>query len=172
MDFRSREKVDWIPVDKLANILLEVLVSSCAPHQSGASTETQLYHIVNPSSTSWSNLATDVLACYSGDSDINPVSFKDWLNILERTASETMNAESIPAIKLVDFYRGVETEPPGSRELLSTQAEKVSKTLQSVGPVNQAWIRSWMQQWGVSGRSGASSGRSTRSSSSEFLRLT
>jgi hypothetical protein len=155
VNFPSRERVDWIPVDKLTKILLEVLVWA---GNRNAGSETHMYHIVNPSVTSWSNVAADVLTCYS-DMDIEPVAFNDWIDRLELAGGKTMDTARVPAIKLIDFYRKAEEQPVGSRELPSVQAQKASKMLQAVGPVNREWMSQWMQQWGLS------------DGSSEFLRL-
>ena len=147
--FPSRERIDWIPVDKLSKVLVEVLVSSCAaPEDEVTKHGTLMYHIVNPNVTTWSSLAPGILELYK-NSSVKPVSFADWLDLLEKSAEENLDVERNPAIKLLDFYRNVSKAKEGPRDLDSKRAEKASSTLRSIGAVNHDWEGIWMRQWAI-----------------------
>ena len=170
--------MDWIPVDKLPKILLEILrYSSEQRSPTGSPSSTQVYHVVNPSSTSWSKLAPELLICYPYKIDIQPVSFEEWVEILQRVV-ETMTADTseVPAAKLLDFFKHATHDSAESRMLSPIQAQKASPLLRSVGCVDALWVSNWMRQWGiVSGGSSEGSFESDESfgsgSRSGFLRL-
>ncbi|OTA64054.1 acetyl-CoA synthetase-like protein [Hypoxylon sp. EC38] len=157
--FPSRDSVDWLPVDILSVILLEILVSSSrtsgpAGHFTDAG---QVYHVVNPRTTSWStNLAKDILATYPQDTHMRPVTFEEWGRILRDSANEmvstgTVDFERNPGIRLVDFYMDTVELNKGPRAFRSNEAVKASKTLREMPAVNRVWVKNWMMQWGISG---------------------
>lgn len=178
MSFPSRERVDWIPVDKLPNILLEILrYSSEQSDPTESVSGTQVYHVVNPSSTSWSKLAPEALSCYPYNIEIRPVPFEEWVEIL-KNVTETVFADTgkIPAAKLLDFFKRAVHDSADSRMLSSIQAQKASPLLRIVGCVDALWVNNWMRQWGIiSGGSSEASFESEESfgsgSRSGFLRL-
>jgi hypothetical protein len=103
-----------------------------------------MHHIVNPTPASWEkDFAPMVFAMYPNSTRLKTCPFEEWVNLL---AQSTIDPEKNPAIRLVDFYRGVNGKEP--RKLTSFKAEKASKTLQYVGALNEGWVRNWMQQWG------------------------
>ena len=147
--FPSRERIDWIPVDKLSKILVEVLVSSSTASQEEVSKHgTLMHHIVNPNVTTWSSLVPGILELYNG-SDVKPCSFEEWIDKLEKSSEKELDAERNPAIKLLDFYQNVAKAKEGPRMLSSQRAEKASTTLQNIGAVNNDWESIWMHQWNI-----------------------
>lgn len=108
-----------------------------------------MYHVVNPSTTSWSTLAPEILASYPKGLDMKAVPFNEWIEALNQSADEFINPERNPAVKLIDFYRDAARVGKGTRMLTSNKAEKASKLLQHVGAVSQDWVRNWMEQWGI-----------------------
>ncbi|KAL8722181.1 MAG: hypothetical protein Q9225_001277 [Loekoesia sp. 1 TL-2023] len=148
--FPSRERIDWLPVDKLSKVLVEILIASSRAPQLNGRRETQMYHVVNPNSTSWSSLAPEILALYPKTTEMRPVSYDEWVDALSQSADEFIDLETNPAIQLLEFYRKARrVEAKGSRMLTSHKAENASKTLQRIGAVKGTWIRTWMQQWGL-----------------------
>ena len=148
--FPSRERIDWIPVDKLSKILIEVLVSSSTESQETvAKRGTLVYHITNPNATSWSSIAPSILDLYPKGSGVKPVSFEEWIQKLEQSIDKELDVEQNPAIKLLEFYQGVAKAEQGPRVLSSEKAEQASETLRSMGAVDKGWASIWMQQWGI-----------------------
>jgi nucleoside-diphosphate-sugar epimerase len=144
--FPSRDKVDWLPVDKVSDVLLEILQLSCTE---GAGTRNQTYHVVNPNTTSWSKLVPWILASYNRDVEV--VSFEKWLDALSQSAEADVDPEKNPAVRLLDFYQRAKDENPRK---LQTQDGQARRVLQEVGPVNRDWVNKWMQQWGFEVRNG------------------
>ena len=148
--FPSRERIDWIPVDKLSKILIEILVSSStASQEEVAKRGTLMHHVVNPNVTTWSSLVPGILESYSKDCNVKPVPFEEWIQKLEKSVDEKLDVEQNPAIKLLDFYQEAAKATQGPRMLSSQRAEEASATLQNVGAVNNDWENIWMRQWGI-----------------------
>ena len=148
--FPSRERIDWIPVDKLSKILIEILVSSSTASQEEVVKHgTLMHHVVNPNVTTWSSLVPGILDSYSKGSDVRPVPFEEWIQKLEKSVDEELNMEQNPAIKLLDFYQKAAKAKQGPRMLSSQRAEDASATLQNVGAVSNDWESIWMRQWGI-----------------------
>lgn len=175
--FPSRDRLDWIPVDKLSKVLLEILRYSTEPKQTQLSSKTHVYHVINPSWTSWSKIAPEMLACYPDKLDMTPVSFENWVENLQKVVeTTTVDPRDNPAAKLLDFFKRAVHESAEARMLSSIRAQEASSLLRSVGCVNTLWISNWMRQWGI--LSGGSSERSFQSeesagsgSSGGFLQL-
>ena len=148
--FPSRERIDWIPVDKLSKILVEILVSSSTTSQEEvAQRGTLMHHVVNPNVTTWSSLVPGILDSYSKGFNVKPVSFEEWIQKLEKSVDEELDMDQNPAIKLLDFYQSAAKAKQGPRMLSSQRAEEASATLQNVGAVNNDWESIWMRQWGI-----------------------
>ena len=148
--FPSRERIDWIPVDKLSKILTEILISSSAVAQEEvAKRGTLMHHVVNPNVTTWSSLAPGILNSYSKGSNVKPVSFEEWIQKLEKSIDEGLDVDHNPAIQLLEFYQKIAKAGQGPRMLSSQKAEKASAMLQTLGPVNNDWESIWMRQWGI-----------------------
>ena len=148
--FPSRERIDWVPVDKLSKILIEILVSSStASQEEVAKRGTLMHHVVNPNVTTWSSLVPGILDSYPKSFNVKPVPFEEWIQKLEKSVDEELDMEHNPAIKLLDFYQKAAKAKQGPRMLLSQRAEEASVTLQNVSAVNDDWTSIWMRQWGI-----------------------
>ncbi|PYI03852.1 acetyl-CoA synthetase-like protein [Aspergillus sclerotiicarbonarius CBS 121057] len=151
--FPSRDQIDWIPVDKASKILLEILSHASQQPPTNANTATsqmQVFHVINPQSTSWSKFAPDMLASYPDSLDLAAVDFETWMRLLEVVATTTTDTDTtdVPAVKLLDFFRRASTEHADARQLSSLKAQQASPALCTLGKVNARWLRNWMVQWG------------------------
>ncbi|KAI9700612.1 MAG: hypothetical protein M1836_001979 [Candelina mexicana] len=166
--FPSRDHIDWLPVDKLSKILVEILSSASHPSniqelpeeevsdpldRTGA-VGTKMYHVVNPQAASWStDFAPKVLDAYPG-SLMQPVPFEDWVERLKASAEEAEDDQNIdiernPAIRLVDFYSDAIGAKKSQRILQANASTEASKTLRELGPLSRGWLENWMVQWGL-----------------------
>lgn len=67
------------------------------------------YHLENPVSTSWSylvNLLSTHAQKTAKPTPVEPVSMSEWLRLIVQ-ASQVKSVDEIPAIKLMDFFRGI-----------------------------------------------------------------
>lgn len=166
--FPSRDCIDWIPIDKLAVILVKILeTASSSTHthvlagQHGMPTTsgsgTQVFHIVNPHTISWHTDLLPIMAVVLPG--VRNVEYSEWVAALRASADEAIdpdggiNEERLyrnPAIRLLEFYEGIEaaeSKPP--RMLSSVKAQEASASLSSIGPVREEWLRIWVRQWGL-----------------------
>lgn len=94
--FPSRDRVDWLPVDKVSSILIEVLLACSIKKGLEQVPSAKVFHVVNHNVTSWSShLMPAVAALYSPRSvGVKLVPFDTWLETLKQSAdSSTLNVE-------------------------------------------------------------------------------
>ncbi|KAL3480023.1 L-aminoadipate-semialdehyde dehydrogenase [Aspergillus californicus] len=161
--FPSRDRIDWIPANKLAGILLDILHHASEPKNSSSRSDleppeantTSCYNVVNPAWTSWSQLAPNALLCYATELGIRPVPFEEWVEILQKstetgkTLVPSIEENENPASRLLDFFRNAVSERSHSRELVCGRAQEASLLMREVGCVNLLWLRVWMRQWNL-----------------------
>ena len=75
--FPSRDRIDRLAVDKLADILIEVSISAFSAHFVKERNCIQMYHVLNLSTTSWSSLAPNALDLYHEAPYIRHVPFDE-----------------------------------------------------------------------------------------------
>jgi thioester reductase-like protein len=148
------DDVDWIPVDRLAEALTELVFC----RQDNASIS--YYHLVNPHPIRWSTLLPAVLARVQHSSDgssaqsIGLVSFTEWVNILQELSTrQDADIGNIPAIKLNGFFHDLQQKaihvPRARAALLEVKKTvKVSKSMATMQAVKMAWMDLWLRQWG------------------------
>jgi thioester reductase-like protein len=142
------DTVDWIPINTLAEILVELVY-----HGAGGQ-RTVVYNLVNPSTTTWSELYPAIQRCLQNANgrNVDIVEYAEWLQSLHDCASSSIvSVEANPAVKLLDFFDGLQRPVLESDEQTCStrEAEKHSSTLRSCGPVNPEWMELWMEQWGI-----------------------
>lgn len=143
-EFPGRDCVDWLPVDKVAPILIEIL-DSLEKSPGPADAPLPVYHVSNPNTTSWAALVEYV----RGEVGLPKVAFATWLKHLEESSREFLqDVDKNPAIKLTDFYERI-SEGNSQVKLETSKAESASETLRSTGAVSASWVGRWMRQWGL-----------------------
>jgi len=124
--------IDWIPVDKLATIILEIV------HFAVTTDKARIYNVrkrLGP--------------------QIQVVQLAEWIETLERLdGTDPCELTTKPAIKILDFYRRLEgarsrsgSATAGS-EYSTAHVIAVSKTMAELAPVNMGWMDIWLNQWG------------------------
>jgi thioester reductase-like protein len=144
----AMECMDWIPVDRLANMLVEVLSPDDRGNERGSHKGARYLHFVNPQRPRWSEIACSVVA--SIDRDIEIVPFDQWVSCLAAVIEKDDEAVAvdIPALKLVDFYQHIGKECT-TRPVFSTDvAQERSASLRNLPEVSLQWIQQWLRQWG------------------------
>ncbi|KAL4862619.1 hypothetical protein BDV12DRAFT_40068 [Aspergillus spectabilis] len=151
------DTIDWVPIDELAPILVELSSSLLATSTAGARAA-QVFHCTNPQSITWGTLLpviTGELARLQSTGKISSppdiVPFSTWLQKLRDSVALgelELSSEQNPAAKLVGFYEqllDIDSKP--ALILPSDKAKELSKTLGELGPIQSEWVRGWIREW-------------------------
>lgn len=160
------EMVDWIPVDVLSKVLVELLLlkdrdtGMAAPKQNGNDVSGEecldsvpaesatVYHAVNPHVTPWSELLPAVLASFRDNNPPEPVPLRDWVTALSQSAAKHEDLDRNPAIKLLDFFEQLASTGEGDVVRFETaNTLRVSAALRDLEAVKAEWMGGWMRQW-------------------------
>ncbi|KAI0391361.1 hypothetical protein F5Y17DRAFT_468272 [Xylariaceae sp. FL0594] len=157
-----QDVVDWIPVDKTAEVLVELALHPPRarpprPENRTVVNGAKVYHAVNPHRTTWAQLVPTVLERLNmdrGEKTVELVSLRGWVDTLRDSASastRTGDGDDVmtlnPAIKLLDTFESLLEDGTESTVLETERAVEVSPTLSSIGPVRDEWMDCWMRQW-------------------------
>jgi nucleoside-diphosphate-sugar epimerase len=151
-------EVDWIPVDLLAPVLVELAGSLRGGRDSG----TKVFHCINPDRVRWADLVPAVveelskaLRSENGGSDnpteIVPVPLAEWMKQLQDSIAGDGGDVDIgrnPAAKLFGFYEQILAEgEEGAMRLSTFKAEELSKSLREMPAVQPEWVKGWVREW-------------------------
>lgn len=137
----------WVPVDILAQIIVELVSNSMKERPPTSSAPwTEYYHLENPHDAKFSSLIPVIQEYFSKDS-LQVVSLGEWVDKLEASgkqpgADTTLN----PGLKLLDMFQGLKATNE-SMVMETKNTRENSKAMQNLPPVNEEWMRLWLQQW-------------------------
>ncbi|KAF2085480.1 acetyl-CoA synthetase-like protein [Saccharata proteae CBS 121410] len=130
----SMDIVDWIPVDLLARVVIDLMHHDLAQ----PTVFTTVNHLVNPKHGSWRSLLPTVQRQLDPSPKVVPT--QQWVEAVQKSASmPDADANKNPAIKLLDFYENMAAE---TRETCER-----SGTLKEMPSVTEDWMGKWMEQW-------------------------
>ncbi|PSN61885.1 acetyl-CoA synthetase-like protein [Corynespora cassiicola Philippines] len=138
------DSIDWVPMDVLATIILELIISS-----SSSAPALQVRHIVNPTVRPWDELLPAVQGKLGVDQTMR---LEEWVEELEKVDLKDKEAVArLPAVKILDFFREmVNSMYAGAKNArfstLASQDDSLS--LKALEPVKKEWIEKWIGQWG------------------------
>ena len=137
----------WTPVDYLAKMLVQLVENDCSTKTTPGNPWTKYYHLTNPREGKWKTLVPSVKE-YFKDLELKTVSFDEWVDNLEESGKEkNVQAGKNPALKLMDLYQGM--RKGGEMVRLDTKETlKRSEVMRGLKPVDGAWMRLWLEQWG------------------------
>ncbi|PVH91860.1 acetyl-CoA synthetase-like protein [Periconia macrospinosa] len=149
--------VDWVPVDVAAQAVVELslIPTSSQPSCSSSSSDEcddalQVYHILNPNPIPWSAFLSSLLPLISPSSPFSTVPLVDWVAALsEVDAHDAQAVAAAPAVKILDFFRGIAGAGGSGVSLSTEKAVGRSEALREVGGVKGEWVERWMRAWGV-----------------------
>ncbi|KAI5362759.1 Putative fatty acyl-coenzyme A reductase, NAD-binding domain, NAD(P)-binding domain superfamily [Septoria linicola] len=142
--------LDWVPVDELSTIIVELLLNS----QPAGSL--RFHHVTNPNTAQWQTLLPTVQQALQDSKEsheLDLVDLPDWVERLERSAGADMSSlDQNPAVKLLPFFQNLKDKalhlPKAKAVRLETKHSSTrSQTLAQMEPVSAQWMSLWMQQW-------------------------
>ncbi|KAK8000394.1 nonribosomal peptide synthetase [Apiospora arundinis] len=144
-DLGSMDHIDWTPVERIANLVLEV---DGITHQVDPKTISGYYHGTNPSKTTWAKLSKALLEYYGKERLPETVTLKEWVSRLEKTQNEgTTNLDKNPGIKLLDTYQQMAKAgiAPGGLDMTRTVGQ--SPTMRASEAVTPELMKQWAKHW-------------------------
>ncbi|KAI0144537.1 hypothetical protein GGR57DRAFT_325304 [Xylariaceae sp. FL1272] len=135
------ENIDWIPVDLLGRIVVE-LALHVVPQREGWSGAT-VFHAANPKTASWSSELIPVIQRHI---KVDVIPLERWLE--ELAASETADLSEIaqnPSVKLIEYFKSLSTQR--NVRLDTTKTAGASPTLRGLDTIHRGWMENWMRQW-------------------------
>ena len=135
---REISPVDWIPIDQLVEIILELAYSDYKSEENE-----KVYNLVNPRSVGWSSLLDTIQGHLGPKVEIVP--FSAWMTALEEMQS-LQNLSSMPALNLLGFFQELKT----NKNVLKYETKRVlqtSKSMDQLESVNSRWMSVWLEQW-------------------------
>ncbi|KAG5994521.1 putative NRPS-like protein biosynthetic cluster [Claviceps pusilla] len=152
-DLGTIDVVDWMPVEDVAGTMLD-LAGITQPKD--VSDISGYFHLVNPHRVPWREMAQAIQEFYH-DRIHKLVSFEEWLQALEGTASSSSGAvvdeaslDKNPAAKLLDTFRGfAQAKAAGKKQVFLETKRTVaqSKTAGGMRGVNAEMVKKWCRQW-------------------------
>jgi hypothetical protein len=129
-------------MDVAAGAVIDVATAS-------TSEPTQVFHLTNPHTTTWSQLYPVIQTHYKKEGiDIEIAEYDDWVSELGQIPQTKENAEKVPGLKLMDFYESLKSGSGlGLPVLDTTRMEQTSRTLREGTSVNGEVMDKWLAQW-------------------------
>lgn len=151
------DDVDWIPVDLLADAVVEILINRQVWTQTEVKdvpARSAVFHVINPNAVAWAELLPS-LQVQAGVEQT--VSLKQWIELVRNGPPEDSSTHPNPAKKILQFYEGLAEatvgtcdttglHSNGSRFELGRMA-RYSDTFKSMQPVSGEWLTRWSSHW-------------------------
>jgi thioester reductase-like protein len=141
----SFEVIDWIPVDVLSDIMIE-LVNGILQRDQGKG-QTIVYNLANPEVTTWFSILPSVQKLVG---ITKTSSLDDWVRVLETSLQQNNGIiiEQNPAAKLLDFFRLLARRETGTMSRYEVDnLVRDSKVAAQLEAVSQDWMELWLGQW-------------------------
>ena len=133
--------VDWIPINKVAAIIVEILLADRRDGGSG------FYNLVHPRPVQWEAMVGPLREGLGpGVAAVEPLT--EWIDRLAKFdgLDQAVRADK-PALALLDLFRGF-AEREGDVAFETTRATGVSETMAALEPISPALMKMWLEQWG------------------------
>jgi hypothetical protein len=103
------------------------------------------FHIVNPVHAQWRDLGESVKSFYEEQG--YPMAFVDMATWVKTVEASSENGSEIPAVKLLDAYKGFIAEKPHHPGFSTAITRGISKTLDRLAPINAEMMKAWCKGW-------------------------
>ena len=168
-------KIDWLPIDFLAEILLELSLqgdrgcsTSTTPYVNGSDDggkSAQVFHLLNPRAVTWASLLPSISSALDASrlktKHIETVSLGAWIRRVRASAEACDDGgdveamlEANPAAKILEFFERLE-EGEDTLEFSLTETVRASPKLRAAEGIKAEWMEMWLKGWlGVAERRG------------------
>ncbi|KAH9434705.1 hypothetical protein MCOR02_003670 [Pyricularia oryzae] len=144
-DLGAMSTVDWVTAEGAARLVLE----AAAGQTKGVSGGCCYYYGVNPHAGHFLTLSEAIKEFY-GERVRELVPWRDWVEALEESELQGGNAESNPALQLLNFYRGT----PGDEMIDDARVSftldetlEASTSMREMRPITPELMVQWCRRW-------------------------
>ncbi|RDL33844.1 uncharacterized protein BP5553_08212 [Venustampulla echinocandica] len=154
----SLDSIDWIPIDVLAQILMDLMGPTGLKDISDSGAV--VYNILNPHPVNWNTFLSIISQGLSSVNRkaqakaVSTVSLDSWISRVKKDmkkidGTEGSELETLlkvnPALKLVRFYEDAMRQQKVNWAM--DKAKNASQALRGLEGVKGAWIKKWMKSW-------------------------
>lgn len=141
--------VDWIPVDVLAAIILDLALDPATSQTSADADGAQVFNLVNPRRVPFRQLVP-AIASHLGKG-MRVVSFENWLAELRKLdPNDKPTLEKYPALKILEFFESLKLQKSQQGVVFETDnTVKASEHMRRLTPIKEEMIEIWLKQWGL-----------------------
>ncbi|EXJ84556.1 hypothetical protein A1O3_05225 [Capronia epimyces CBS 606.96] len=144
--------VNWIPVDSLADIVVEIGMPMPIPMPLAQPTDDlQVFNLVNPQPVPWADLVPCIQAWFEAQKrPLQCVPLRLWIKSLQAIdVNDAEQVKAVPAVKIVGFFEAIADAGPESLSpsYVTRRGISCSPTMAKLAPVSPDWMRIWLGQW-------------------------
>ena len=134
------QQVDWVPIDTLASITLELCLHDL---EMGSLGKPSYYNVVNPHKTAWSDLVPCIQEHCGPEAKSVPLT--KWMAVLRTLKTrDPKEMELKPALKVMPFFSLIASRGP--HVVFETAAsEKASKSMSELKAIDAGLVKMWLQ---------------------------
>ncbi len=136
----TQGRLDWVPVDLLSDIVVEIAEHVVGPSNREAISP-MVFNLTNPQTAPFDSVLPLLLSRIAPKT----VPAHEWADLLAEGVARQPN---MPGAKLVVFYKHAFMPSNPSVLAATDNLREASKTACDLPPVNQRWMRLWLEQWG------------------------
>ena len=154
----SFKEIDWIPVDEVADILVDLTLGSKDSSSPGNSFHVR--HLVNPRTRPWDQIRSSTLAALQGTADVKEkkvelevVPYLTWLDLLRSKFAATSSNDDMdalvakyPAIKLLEFFESLASGRVYP-VLDTSETQKASSHMRALEAIDDGSMMKWVAGW-------------------------
>ena len=138
----TQNRLDWVPVDLLSDIIVEIAEHVVSLSNRDASSP-MVFNLTNPQTAPFDAVLPLLLSRIAPKT----VPAHEWADLLGEGVARQ---PKMPGAKLVEFYKQAFMPSNPSVLAATNNLRAASKTACDLPPVNERWMGLWLDQWGYS----------------------
>ncbi|KAL4891425.1 NRPS-like enzyme [Aspergillus ambiguus] len=156
----SLSRIDWVPVDMLSNVLVELALIADETH---AHNGVMVFHPHNLHQRQWQSVRPVVVNAVfeSTGSLLETVSLREWIARVEKelnaaregdasTGSLQSHLKVNPGARLLEFYRALvasEEKDTTGNYFATSRTSSHSTLLSHIPALRDQWVQKWIKEW-------------------------
>ena len=154
--------IDWVPIDILADVLVEISMATGSETSAGDSWGVQVFNPVNSNVVAWQDLSGVIANVIESRSvyEIKKVELQQWVDLVrddaekingrDKDANSSENGQAMrtmlkrnPAAPLLEWFDAM-AKATGAKRFENENAVRASKSLQKLGHITEDLMAKWV----------------------------